>query len=469
MRQYLLILFAAVSLVAFGSRRPKAAPDTIASTELHYRLTLSDKADSPYSLDRPHEFLSPKSLERRQRLGLTVDHYDLPVTPAYLEAISATGARILNHSKWNNTVQVSLSDSLDGTLDRLRALPFVTSTLLVCTMPDKPEAADDEGSRQNTQYLELPTFTSPDSLYGAAQHQADMLNIPALHNLGFRGEGVTVAVIDGGFYNADIQKGLASARILGTRDYVGLHTDFYAGHTHGMMVLSCIAANVPGSMIGTAPDASFYLLLTEDTDRGEYRGEEDNWCAAVEYADSLGVDLITSSLGYTKFDTPEAKLEYRWLDGAHELNSRSASLCASRGILLCNSAGNEGDGSWKKIGFPADARDILTVGAVKADSVNTDFSSIGNTADGRIKPDVMAMGGRAVVLDGLGSTIHVNGTSFSCPIMAGAAACLLQAHPSRRPEEIIDALHRAGNNAEHPDNIFGYGIPDVVKAHELLK
>lgn len=469
MRKYLLLLFAAVGLVAFAARHPKAKTDSIAQPELHYRLTLSDKAGSPYSLDRPGEFLSAKSLERRQRLGLTVDHYDLPITPSYLKAISATGARILNHSKWNNTVQVCIADSLDGTLDRLRALPFVTDALLVFKAPKEAYVPDNPENRQETQKFQLPTFASPDSLYGAAQHQADMLNVPALHNLGFRGEGITIAVLDGGFYNADIQKGLATARILGTRDYVGLNTDFYAGHTHGMMVLSCIAANVPGSMVGTAPDASFYLLLTEDTERGEYRGEEDNWCAAVEYADSLGVDLITSSLGYTHFDTPEAKLEYRWLDGAHEINSRSASLCASRGILLCNSAGNEGDGAWKKIGFPADAHDILIVGAVKADGVNTDFSSIGNTADGRIKPDVMAMGGRSTVLDGIGSTTHVNGTSFSCPIMAGAAACLLQAHPSRRPEEIIDALHRAGNNAEHPDNIFGYGIPDVIKAHELLK
>ena len=435
--------------------------------EFHYRLTLTDKGNTPYSLSRPQEFLSEKSLERRRRLGVRVDYHDLPITPSYLEQIRATGAQVLNCSKWNNTVQVSLSDTTGTVLSQLQTLPFVSSTQLVYATPEGFEQFK-KTNRHDIVTNQLDYCTSADSLYGFSQTQADMLNVPALHALGYKGEGMTIAIIDGGFYNADLLCALKDTKILGVRNFVRPDVDVYAEHQHGMMVLSCIAPNVEKSIVGTAPEASFYLLVSEDT-YYEYRGEEDNWCAAVEYADSLGVDVITSSLGYTHFDTPTAKLEYHWLDGEHELNSREASLMASRGILLCNSAGNEGDSHWKKIGFPADGKDILTVGAVNAVGVNTDFSSVGHTADGRIKPDAMAMGGHATVLGISGCITNVNGTSFSCPILAGAVTCLMQAHPDKKPEAIIDAIHRAGNNVEHPDNIYGYGIPNLIKAHELLK
>lgn len=465
MRLLLTLFLAFISFISASAESMRATEST--AHEFHYRLTLADKQNSPYTLARPQEFLSEKSLERRRRLGIKVDKHDLPITPAYLEQIRATGAKVLNCSKWNNTVQVSISDTTNTVLSQLRALPFVSSTLLVYATPEET-APSKKDNRRAVITDKLEFRTSADSLYGFSQRQADMLNVPALHALGYKGEGMTIAVIDGGFYNADAIKALKDAKILGVRNFVRPDVEVYEEHSHGMMVLSCIAPKVEKSIVGTAPEASFYLLVSEDT-YYEYRGEEDNWCAAVEYADSLGVDVITSSLGYTHFDTPEAKLEYRWLDGEHELNSREASLAASRGILICNSAGNEGDSHWKKIGFPADGKDILTVGAVNSEGVNTDFSSVGHAADGRIKPDAMAMGGRATVLGTDGCITSVNGTSFSCPIMAGAVTCLMQAHPDKRPEAIIDAIHRAGNNAEHPDNIFGYGIPDLIKAHELLK
>ncbi len=197
--------------------------------------------------------------------------------------------------------------------------------------------------------------------------------------------------------------------------------------------------------------------------------EEDNWCAAVEYADSLGVDMVTSSLGYHGFDHKCMSHKYYELDGKTALISRSASLAASRGLLLLNSAGNSGNDTWKKIGFPADATDILTVGAVNNLCVNARFSSIGNTADGRIKPDVMAQGVASALYEGNGDTGFANGTSFSTPILCGGVACLWQAFPEKKPTEIIRAVQLAGDNAEHPDNIFGYGIPNLWKAYELLK
>lgn len=435
--------------------------------EYRYRLTLRDKAQNPFSVRHPEKFLSQKSIERRKRFGLSVDEYDLPITPAYISAITATGAKVFNCSKWNNTVQVSICDTADVILSQLRSLPFVKEALLVYVAPDTPGRTEAK-NRESLVTNKLKVSLSADSLYGFGQRQADLLNLPALHEQGFKGQGMTIAVIDGGFYNADCIEALRNTRVMGTRNFTRPNSSVYEEHRHGMMVLSCISTNVPRSFIGTAPEASFYLLESEDT-WYEYQGEEDNWCAALEYADSLGVDVVTSSLGYTHFDTPAVKMQYHWLDGKHELNSRSASLAASRGILLCNSAGNEGDSSWKKIGFPADAKDILTVGAVDAKGCNTDFSSVGNCSDGRIKPDCMAMGGQSCVLNIDGSLTTTNGTSFACPILAGAVTCLMQACPKKKPSEIIEAIHNAGNNAAYPDNVFGYGIPDMMKAYELLK
>lgn len=467
MKKIILLLTLLVCVSSYARGRKKTVVTEEAKTEVHlniyrYRLTLKDKANNPYSLQHPEAFLSQKSIERRQRLGIQLDEHDLPITPEYLKQISHTGAKVFNYSKWNNTVQVEVYDTL--TLAKLDALPFVTSSLLVYKLERDSIANVQKPNR--AEGMKNDISRSPYE-YGRLQTQADMINVPALHKMGFRGQGMTIAVLDGGFCNADLITAFDSTRILGIRNITRPGGDMFGDHAHGMMVLSCLMPDIPNHIVGTAPEAKYYLIETEDTDL-EYRGEEDNWCAGVEYADSLGVDIITSSLGYTHFEAPEVNLKYAWLDGAHELNSRSASLCASRGILLCNSAGNEGDGTWKKIGFPADAKDILTVGAVSEDRVNTDFSSLGFTADHRVKPDVMSMGGRCYVMDTNGTLRTANGTSFACPILAGAATCLWQAFPEKRPTDIIEALHRASDNFETPDEVFGYGIPDFQKAYELL-
>ena len=258
--------------------------------------------------------------------------------------------------------------------------------------------------------------------------------------------------------------GLKKAHILGTRNFA--HPDrliYDELMDHGTMVLSCIAANEPKSMVGTAPDASFYLMQSEDGD-SEQLIEEDNWCAAVEYADSLGCDIVTSSLGYFQFDHDFMNHTYAEQNGHTALNSRSASLAASRGLMMLNSAGNSGNDAWKRINFPGDAPNILTVGAVNAAGVNAVFSSLGNTTDGRVKPDVMAIGEFSALYGPDGCVTQANGTSFSTPTMCGAVACLVQQFPNKRPAEIIRAVQQSGNNVAHPDNVFGYGIPNRLQS-----
>lgn len=427
-----------------------------------YRVYLKDKKNSPYSTKRPEEFLSRRAIERRQRYGIKVDKFDLPVSPNYLQVLRDAGLRIHNASKWQNTVVVETADTT--LMQAVRKMAFVDGVVRVWVGPDSMLVMDKSDRRTKVKN----TRDKMPSYYGTARFQVEMLNAHMLHDAGFRGEGMLIGILDGGFNNADAITGFKKENILGVRNYVDPSVDVYSESSHGMMVLSCIGANTPYNLVGTAPEAQFYLIQTEDGN-SEQLVEEDNYCAGLEYADSLGCDVVTASLGYYKFDYPEMNHPYSALDGQTAINSRSASMAASRGILLLNSAGNEGDETWKKIGFPADARDILAVGAVRMDSTNTAFSSLGYSADGRVKPDAMAMGEDAAVFSTRGTTTTANGTSFSCPILCGAVTCLWQAHRDKTPLQIIDAVHRAGSYANAPNEVFGYGIPDLWKAHQLLQ
>ncbi len=458
MKSFLSLLFL-LPLFAAAQEQTEAAAE--APKSYRFRVTLADKKHSPYKVKQPEAFLSKKAIERRKKFGLKVDEHDLPVSPYYLEQLRGRGYRIYCVSKWNNTAVVEVADSARA--ESLKALPFVTDVLHVWT-----SKAAKGGAEKDRHALVTNKRDTLASYYGHAERQVQMIAADKLHKAGFKGEGVTIAVIDGGFHNTDLITGLSGCRILGTRNFVNSEKSVYEEHNHGMMVLACIGANHPQSLVGTAPDASFYLLVSEDTPT-EQLVEEDNWCAAVEYADSLGADIVTSSLGYYKFDHEAMSHKYNEQNGRTAINSRSASLAASRGILVLNSAGNEGDGRWKKIGFPADATDILTVGAVDKNGRNALFSSLGNTADGRIKPDVMAQGVASAVYESTGEVVKVNGTSFSTPILCGGVACLVQAFPNKKPTEIIRAVQFAGDNVAHPDNVFGYGIPDLWKAYEILK
>lgn len=434
-----------------------------AARTYRYRVQLVDKKDNGHSLKQPEKFLSEKSLARRKKFGLALDEHDLPVTQKYLDKLEETGARVVCTSKWNNTAVVEVDKVQKA--NSLRQLPFVKSATLVW------EGSCDNKKPQTPEERERSVTNKLDSIgeyYGRGKRQVEMLNAHKLHQLGYKGEGMTIAIIDGGFQNADCIAALKDCKILGTRNFVRPGYDVYAEQNHGMMVLSCMAANRPNSLVGTAPEASYYLLVSEDG-RSEQLVEEDYWCAAIEYADSLGADIVTSSLGYYHFDNKRTDHTYRDLDGLTAINSRSASLAASRGILVFTSAGNSGNDRWKKITPPGDASDVLTVGAVNLSKENAEFSSVGNTADNRIKPDVMAVGERSALLMSDGSVGRANGTSFSTPILCGAVACLWQAFPQKKPTEIIRAVQQSGSNAAYPDNVFGYGIPDLWKAYQQLK
>lgn len=252
-----------------------------------YRVYLKDKKNNPYSVKHPEAFLSQKALDRRSRYGIKVDEKDLPVTPLYLEMLRNKGFKVLHTSKWNNTVVVETADTLKA--NRLPEASFVNKVCRVWIGPDSVYAGK---VTDRHELLENRMDTLRD-YYGKARHQIDMLNGVRLHDAGFRGEGVTIAVVDGGFYNADCIAALKNCKILGTKNFAHPDKDVYEEQDHGMMVLSCIGTNVPYSYVGTAPEASFYLIVSEEGE-AEYMVEEDNWCAAIEYADSVGADIVTS-------------------------------------------------------------------------------------------------------------------------------------------------------------------------------
>ena len=421
---------------------------------LKYRISLKDKAATDYSLQKPEMYLSKKSIERSKRQGLEIDSTDLPVCKKYVDAIRKKGVHVLVTGKWDNFVTVSCNDSM--LIAEIAGLPFVRSTERVWRGVAKRASERDS-------LINKPLRT--DSLYGPAITQIKMSHADRLHEAGFKGQGMTIAVIDAGFHNVDKIEAMKNINILGTRDFVNPEADIYAESSHGMSVLSCMAMNQPNVMIGTAPEASYWLLRSED-EYSENLVEQDYWAAAIEFADSVGVDLVNTSLGYYSFDDPAKNYCYRDLNGHYALMSREAAKAADKGIVVVCSAGNSGSGSWKKITPPGDAENVITVGAVNKYGVLAPFSSVGNTADGRVKPDVVAVGLGSDVMGTDGNLRHANGTSFSSPIMCGMVACLWQACPELTAKEIIELVRRSGDRAVFPDNIYGYGIPDLWKAYQ---
>lgn len=431
---------------------------------LMYRLYLADKdrSHNPYSLSQPQQFLSRRAIDRRSRQGLALDSTDIPVAPAYVKAVEQMGLQVVGKSKWNNTLLIRVGKEKD--LRRLDGLSFVKAVKKVFVAPDSISSRKRFSFRK-----EFSQWESSHDAYGAAAAQVAVLGGKRMHQSGFRGKGLLIAVFDGGFMNVDKIPALKDVRVVGTKDFVvPCSSNIYQEMEHGTMVLSTMAAEVPNYYIGVAPDASYLLVRCED-ERTESLAEEDYWAEAAEYADSVGVDVINSSLGYHDFDDAKMNHRYSEQDGVSTLISRSASMCADKGMICVNSAGNDGMGAWKKINFPADARDIITVGSVNEHGVNASFSAVGPTADGRIKPDVMAYGSPTSVITGRGSIINDNGTSFSAPLVAGMVACLWQALPGKTARQIIKLVKLSGDNQQHPDNIYGYGVPDFWKAYQTGK
>jgi subtilisin family serine protease len=271
--------------------------------------------------------------------------------------------------------------------------------------------------------------------------------------------------MDGGFYNTDLIDFFAQDQIMGVKNFTHEGGDpRRETMSHGTKVLSCMLANKPAIMIGTAPQANYYLFKTEVND-SEYPVEEDYWVAALEYADSLGVDITSTSLGYNLFDDPSMNHTLAQLDGVTVPASRAASMAASKGMVVINSAGNEAGKVWGKIMFPSDADHIICVGAVTADSARSSFSSLGYAADGRVKPDVMAMGTNTAIVNELGNVVYANGTSFACPVMAGLTASLWGALPELTSYEIMSLIRENADRFTNPNPQYGYGIADIFKSY----
>lgn len=441
-----------------------------------WRYTLEDKRESSYTLERPQRWLSHKSIERRKKQGLPLDSTDLPVSTGYLKAIERMAyeanrntkkltveSRVIGTSRWNNSVLVRSADTT--LLQAIGQQAYVKRCEQVWIAPDSIERM----IKTKADYY----FNSWDSLkgnvYGHGQEQIEMLNGHRLHNIGYRGKGITIAILDGGFMNADQIPAFQHANIEGAKDFVYPNSQFFYQETdHGTKVLSTMATNEPEVLVGTAPEARYWLLRCEDQ-HTEQPVEEDYWAMAAEFADSLGADIITSSLGYTEYDNLPGYYHQYDLDGHTSFISRTASMLASKGIILVNSAGNSGMGPWKKITFPADAENTLTVGALNQQGVNAPFSGVGPTQDMRIKPDVMALGSPASLISGRGGVIRDMGTSFSTPIIAGLVACLWQALPNKTAMEIMDLVRQNSSNHEKPDNVYGYGTPNFWRAYMIGK
>ncbi len=434
-----------------------------------FRYYLTDKHGTSYSLDKPQRFLSHKSLERRQRQGLSPDSTDLPVSRAYLRQFETSKTSVVGTSRWQNTALVVSEDSV--ALAQLGELPCVAGWRCVYIAPDSIEKTED------VRWIVHETFNKWDSVkndpLGMARPQLEMLGGHRLHEAGYRGAGMTIAILDGGFQSYDLIPAFRNARIQGLRDMVpqvirqafsSPKNDAAQKIDHGTKVLSALAAQAPEVTMGSAPEATYWLLRCEEPSF-EQPIEEDFWVMAAELADSLGVDVINSSLGYYAYDNDRGSYRLQDLDGRTALISREASLLAHKGIVLCNSAGNSGMGQWKKIGVPADAPDILTVGAVTPDRRLATFSSIGPTQDNRVKPDVVAQGAPATLISGRGTLVRDMGTSFSTPIVCGLVACLWQAHPEKTALEIIDLVRHSADQYAEPTNVFGYGVPDFGRAY----
>ncbi|WP_168193971.1 S8 family serine peptidase [Pontibacter sp. SGAir0037] len=433
-----------------------------AAEEQKHLIYFKDKVDSPFSVQNPHRFLSAKAIERRQKQNISITPQDLPVNPAYVAALRELGISVWYTSRWFNAAVVQCSSEK---LAEAQNLPFVkasqnlnriTASSNGAQSVAKPVAAEDA-------FAFSSALQSSD--YGQARQQAAMLGLLDLHAAGYNGSGMSIAVFDTGFPAVNTLPAFShlfqNNQIRATYDFVANTANVYGSNAHGTMVLSTMAAYAPGQMIGTAYGADYYLFRTEDVS-SEHNLEEINWLLAAEFADSAGVDIINSSLGYKVFDAPSQSYNYNQMDGNTAIITRAADYAAAKGILVVVSAGNDGASSsvWQRIGAPADADSVLTVGAVNAAGNLAAFSSYGPTADGRIKPDVVALGQLAYVFTPAGQVVQSNGTSFSSPIMAGMAACLWQAFSNRSNIEMLNYIRSIGSQAASPDNRLGYGIPD---------
>lgn len=431
-----------------------------------YWIQFTDKNNSTYSITQPAQFLSAKAIQRRVNQNIPIAINDLPVNENYISVIESLGATVLNKSKWLNAVTIYAPTMT--MLNQVLAQPFVSGFHKVASLETKHL----EGVDLSNNKSRYNGFTPANNIdYGDGLTQIEMLNGHILHDQGFRGEGIVIAVLDAGFYNVDIIAAFDSLwinnRILGTWDFVSNESSVFEDYTHGMQVLSTMGANLPGQFVGTAPGASYWLLRTEDVG-SEYMIEEDNWIAGAEFADSVGADVLNTSLGYTVFTDAAQNHFYKDMDGNTTRITIGSDIAASKGMLVVNSAGNSGSSAWQYVSAPADGDSVLAVGAVDANGLYAAFSSQGPSFDGRVKPNVAAMGAGSTVISSSGNVTAGNGTSFASPILAGMAACLWQANPSFTSMDLFRAIEESASQYQNPDNFLGYGIPDFAAANIIL-
>jgi len=448
-----------ILIVSYSALSQNVAPNT-------YVISFTEKDTINYNVSEPEKFLSERAIKRRQKYNIPVTEQDLPVNIKYINKVKELGFEIYTKSKWMNHVVVYSEDST--LIIQANKFNFVKN------IEKEENKKKKKAKKQKLEDINIKSFS--DTIYafdyGYGVNQIEMLNAHNLHNRGFMGQGMQIAILDAGFYNVDSLAGFDSIRtsnqILGVVDFVQRDGDVYEDATHGMNVLSTIAANIPGKLVGTAPKANFWLLRSED-EHSEYKVEEYYWLSAAEYADSVGVDIIHSSLGYNDFDDKTTSYTYEDMNGDITICSQAADIASSKGILVVTSAGNEGNDPWKYISTPGDADSVLTIGSVTSSGNVSGFSSRGPSSDNRIKPDVMAQGSWAWVLGRRQGVTAASGTSFSGPIIAGAVACLWQANPEFNNMEIIDAIKKSSDRYSNPDGDYGYGIPDFEKADLYLK
>lgn len=436
---------------------------TIVSAQEDAWVYFTNKPNAQNFFDNPLQMLSQRALDRRITQNIALDIKDTPIEPSYIMQIkAATGITIMAKSKWLNALHIRGSQI---NLVALTALPFVEK-VIYANHSLNPNGKTSNNSQKSTKVdksnMEQTTYN-----YGNSATQIQMLNGHILHQQNHTGTGKIIAVMDSGFLGVNtaspFQRLRDNNQLLGGYDFINNTNNPYALDSHGTNVLSNMGGFVDGQLVGTAPDAKYYLFITEDVN-SENPIEETNWVEAAEAADSLGVDVINTSLGYFTYDNPNYSYNNSHLNGTKSFISRGADVAFSRGMICVTSAGNSGNSGNPFISVPADAATTLTIGAVNASEVKASFSSIGPTADGRIKPDLMAMGISSVVATPSGTVATSNGTSFSSPILAGAVTSFWSAFPNKKNSEIIQYIKASADRFSNPNNQYGYGVPDFQAA-----
>ncbi len=476
-----LLWFALALVAALGAARatPEGAParrsawldvavrQARATDHLPVWVYFADKGTTAGVAGKPP--LSSRASLRRARRGTVTaerEFEDRPLAPEYVSRVGAVATRVRQGSRWLNAMSV---EATPAQIETLTALPFVARVDIVrrARRNVEPVASLPETGSHRSRPLDAEDDAPLD--YGTGLDQVRQIRVPELHGRGLHGEGVIVAVFDSGFPNL-AHEAFASMTIAAERDFVhGRDSVRESTDAHGTNTLSTMGGFAPGQLIGPAYAATFLLAVTEDVD-SETPIEEDHWAAAAEWAEALGADVISSSLGYATFDLPYTSYSDRDMDGQTAVTTRAAALAAERGVVVVNSAGNEGfEEGRNTLVAPSDGVRVLTAGAVSRGGTRAGFSSVGPTSDGRLKPDVAAMGVNVKVARHFDHVYGVaSGTSFSCPLTAGVVALVLQAHPDYTVDQVLEAVRSTASQAAAPDRLLGWGILDAVAAVDLV-